>query len=94
MDKHLIGTNVIQNLNTCIKKAFVLPPINQGIGIDENEGNLNINEILKIKSNLMFFGDQESGKTTLLYRLVREFVDEFLLIKVAHVPRVRGREKE
>jgi predicted MPP superfamily phosphohydrolase len=83
MDDHLIGTKAAKT-NFSIKEAFVLPPINQGLSSDtpeEVEVDLNIAEIIKSKSNFIFFGDQESGKTTLLYRLIREFVDEYILIR-------------
>ncbi len=79
MDSHLIGQKA-EKVPSSIKDAFILPPINDGNhGENEDEGELilEINEILKDKSNYMFFGSQETGKTTLLYRIVREFVDEF-----------------
>ncbi len=82
MDEHLIGTKMTKsNLN--LKEAFVMPPINQGRSSEESEipVNLTISEVLKSPSNFIFFGDQECGKTTLLYRIIREFVDEYPLIR-------------
>jgi len=79
MDDHLIGQKA-EKAPISIKEAFVLPPIDQGNSSeDENEQEelLGISEVVKSKSNFMFFGSQETGKTIFLYRLVREFVDGY-----------------
>ncbi|MBI9042778.1 metallophosphoesterase [Lutibacter sp.] len=78
MNDCMIGVKVDINVS-CIKEAFILPPITQGKSLsDENEApEINLNQIIKANYHQMFFGNKESGKTVLLYRLVREFVDEY-----------------
>ena len=79
MDNHLLGQKA-EKVPVSIKEAFILPPIDQGNtskSEGENEVILEISEVVKSKFNFMFFGNQETGKTTLLYRLTREFVDEY-----------------
>lgn len=79
MDHHLLGIKAEKN-KLSIKEAFVMPPINErhsDITEEDEDADLTLSEIIKSKFNLIFFGDQESGKTTLLYRIVRELVDEY-----------------
>ena len=78
MNDYMIGVKVDLNVK-CLKDAFILPPITQGKSLTDDEATpeFNINQIVKANYHQMFFGDKESGKTVLLYRLVREFVDEF-----------------
>jgi hypothetical protein len=83
MDEHLIGSKAI-NSPLSLKDAFILPPITDGVMSDiedDSSADLTISEIIKSKYNFMFFGDQESGKTTILFRLVREFIEEFAIIQ-------------
>ena len=78
MDEHLISSKAPKG--PCnIKDAFILPPIDQGIhSTDEVDPTVqSISTIAKSSRDLMFFGAPESGKTILLYRLVREFIDEY-----------------
>lgn len=75
MDEHLICQKASQTTYS-IKEAFIFPPIDEGNGSNSEEPNLELTEIAKSRLNFMFFGGQETGKTTLLFRLVREFVDE------------------
>jgi predicted MPP superfamily phosphohydrolase len=81
IDDHLLHTKATKTC-TNIKDAFILPPIVQAVSLEQDEeaAELTIPDILKSKSNLIFFGDQESGKTTLLFRLAREFVDVFTFV--------------
>lgn len=72
IDEHVIAQKV--NVATSIQDAFVMPPITLQ---DNNEEFVSLNEICKSKQNQFFFGAYEIGKTTLLYRLVREYVDEY-----------------
>jgi hypothetical protein len=78
MNDCMIGVKVDINVS-CIKEAFILPPITIGKSLsDQNESpEVNINQIVKDNYHQMFFGNKESGKTVLLFRLVREFVDEY-----------------
>ncbi len=61
-------------------ESYILPPINDGTSkSDEKDGNdiYSLNQITSSKSNLMFHGAEESGKTVLLYRLVIEYIEQF-----------------
>lgn len=80
MDDHLIMHKVEKLMNVSIKDAFVLPPIVLANTQYDEEQILSLSEVTKEKSHLIFFGGQESGKTTFLYRIVREFVDEYDLL--------------
>lgn len=79
MNEHLMGTKA-NSSKLCIKEGFILPPITEGITSEDNIEEIydvTLEEIIKSKFNLIFFGDQESGKTTLLFRIVRYYVDEY-----------------
>jgi predicted MPP superfamily phosphohydrolase len=83
MDEHMLEVKA-QASNLGIKELFVMPPINDGNAHEQDEVpeiNLTLNDLIKIQSDFMIFGKQESGKTTLLYRLVRSYVDEFDFIE-------------
>ena len=72
IDEHVIA----QKINVCssIKDAFILPPIT----LQDNDDDLvTLIDICKSRQNQFFFGSYEIGKTTLLYRIIREFVDEY-----------------
>lgn len=58
-----------------LKEAFVNPPIwKQG---DEYDIQVNVSELLLSKENVIVFGNQESGKSVLLNRMVIELTDNF-----------------
>lgn len=79
MDNHLIGAKAEKGILS-IKDGFILPPINQGEYNREEDGrekNIDITDITKSPENQIFFGNQESGKTTLLFRLIREYIDDY-----------------
>ncbi len=78
MNDCMIGVKVDINVSD-IKDAFILPPITLGKSLSEEDETpeININQIVKANFQQMFFGNKESGKTVLLFRLVREFVDEY-----------------
>ena len=83
MDEHLMGVRANIN-NLTIKDAFILPPIDQGKSSGDDDELCEIHSITQIiqhKSNLMFFGNREAGRTTLLYRLVHAYLDEFEFIR-------------
>jgi len=89
LDEHFIGVKA-EVSQPSIKDSFVLPPINQGLASNSDVPNdeLTLQEVTKTSEHIMFFGAQESGKTSLLYRLIREYVDEFNLIQKipAYIP--------
>lgn len=81
MDKHFIGVKD-ENVKPTVKNNFIFPPIDKGKSFySDDDTELTFQEIAKNAESMMFFGVQESGKTSLLYRLVVEFVEEFTLIK-------------
>jgi len=80
MDYHIIAqkAHVIKSL----KEAFIMPPIVDGEFIEDSKDSIVIlNEIVRSNDNFMIFGNQEIGKTTLLYRLIYEYVDEYVQLK-------------
>lgn len=81
MNVHFIkGKNEVGSQN--VKTSFIYPPIDDGKGYyDEIQTNTNFNEILNSNSHMLFIGQQEIGKTSLLYRLIVEYVDEFDVYK-------------
>jgi predicted MPP superfamily phosphohydrolase len=79
MDEHIIAQK-IHILNN-IKDAFIMPPLTGQIVSDKNIEYLTMDEICKSKQNICIFGAQEIGKTTLLYRIIRELVDEYSHIR-------------
>lgn len=83
MDDHLIGMRA-DVIKKSLSEGFIMPPIDDGRKAKDDapiEELLTINQIVKSQSNLMFFGNSESGKTVLLYRLIVEFVNEFEYIR-------------
>lgn len=76
MDEHVIAQKA--NISLSIKDAFILPPITLQ---DNNDDQITLNDISKSRQNQFFFGSYEIGKTTLLYRIVREFVDEYIQLQ-------------
>lgn len=77
MDNYFIkGKN--EDVNTTVKSAFVYPPIDDGKSFYEQEkSNISFNEIINSFDHLLFLGAQETGKKSLLYRILVEFADEF-----------------
>ncbi len=76
IDEHVIAQKI--HICSSIKDAFILPPIT----IQDNEEDLvTLNEICKSRQNQIFFGSYEIGKTTLIFRVVREFVDEYIQLR-------------
>ena len=76
IDEHVIAHKI--NVCSTIKDAFILPPIT----LQDNDDDLvSLNDICKSRQNQFFFGSYEIGKTTLLFRLVCEFVDEYIQLR-------------
>jgi len=82
INEHLLNQKAKKE-NIGIKESFILPPIDEGnfSNADKEPMYITLNQIIKTKQNQIFFGNQETGKTTLLYRLVTEFVEEFEYIR-------------
>lgn len=80
MNEHLIEIKNNKGTIKSLDENYILPPISVPQSRDdesENEQNISLSEIVQSPWNLIFFGNSESGKTILLYRLVYEFVEEF-----------------
>lgn len=81
LDSHLVGVRAEANeLN--IKEGFVFPPISDG-SENKTEDNIlsgkhliTLSQIINSSSNYFFFGGRESGRTALLFRLIREYIDK------------------
>lgn len=63
-----------------LKEAFVLPPIIRNG--DESNKQHSLGEILNDTSNIILFGSHESGKSTILYRMIIELIDNNDLFQV------------
>lgn len=74
MDEHIIAQKI--HVIPDIKKAFIMPPLT-----DQNKESVSLDEISKSKQNICIFGAQEIGKTTMLYRTIRELVDEYSYLR-------------
>jgi len=82
MDKHLMSGSLDVERKP-LSEVFVFPPITQADKhYDEHivTEDIGLNDIFKSESNMIFFGNQEVGKTVLLYRLVVEFVNQHELL--------------
>jgi predicted phosphodiesterase len=79
MDEHIIAQkmHILHN----IKDAFIMPPLTDQVVDDKRIEYLTLDEICKSRQNVCIFGAQEIGKTTLLYRIIRELVDEYSHIR-------------
>lgn len=77
MDNFFIKGNN-EEVNTTVKSVFVYPPIDDGKSFYEQEkSNISFKEIINSFDHLLFLGAQETGKKSLLYRIIVEFADEF-----------------
>jgi predicted MPP superfamily phosphohydrolase len=70
--------------NTTVKSAFIYPPIDDGQNFYEQEkSDISFRQIVNSVDHELFLGGQETGKKSLLYRLIVEFTDEFdIYVKV------------
>ena len=64
-----------------VKSAFIYPPIDDGKGFYEKETQTSFVDIVNSKEHYLFLGPQESGKKSLLYRLIVEYVNDFDIYK-------------
>lgn len=77
MDNYFIKGKY-EDVNITVKSAFVYPPIDDGKSFyEQGKSNTSFNEIINSFDHLLFLGAQETGKKSLLYRILVEFVDEF-----------------
>lgn len=77
MNNHFI-TGKKNEIDICVKNAFIYPPIDDGKSYYEDKvSQTNFNEIINSYDNMLFLGPQESGKKSLLYRIIVEFVEEY-----------------
>lgn len=74
IDEQIISQKA--NAGLTLLDSFVMPPI-KSKDSEDTEANLTLLQILKCKQNQLFFGTPESGKTTLLYRLLHEYTDKY-----------------
>lgn len=91
INQELVSYNTDTNAPKHLKDLFVLPQIkkhdynnsemNDYFGYEDNLEYLTIDELCNIKNNLVLFGPNESGKTTLLYKIALEMLES------AHVNR-------
>ncbi|HMR87332.1 MAG TPA: metallophosphoesterase, partial [Saprospiraceae bacterium] len=81
MNNHFIkGKN--NEKDTTVKDAFIYPPIDDGKSYyDLEQTNTNLNDIINSDNHFLFLGEQESGKKSLLYRILVEYVEEFEIYK-------------
>jgi len=79
MDEHIIAQK-IHILNN-IKDAFIMPPLTDQAVSGKDIEYLTLDEICKSTKNICVFGTQEIGKTTFLFRMIRELVDEYSHIR-------------
>jgi len=77
MDNYFIKGK-FEDVDITVKSAFVYPPIDDGKSFyEQGKSNTSFNEIINSYDHLLFLGAQETGKKSLLYRILVEFVDEF-----------------
>lgn len=61
-----------------VKNSFIFPPIDKGTNYsNESLEIINLSQILNSPDHILFLGPLESGKRSLLYRLIVEYLDEF-----------------
>lgn len=80
--KHLIGKEGDVNMID-IKDGYVIPPITQGnfSSSPNEEIQIGIIDIVKSNAHQLFFGGQESGRTMLLFRIIKEYLDEYTYLR-------------
>lgn len=81
MNNHFI-TGKKNEKEVTVKSAFICPPIDDGKSYYEEEiTKTNFIDIINSNENILFLGPQESGKKSLLYRIIVEFVDDYDIYK-------------
>jgi len=77
MKKHFITVKKNEE-DVSVKSAFIFPPIDDGKSFyEERVTQTNFIEIINSTENMLFLGPQESGKKSLLYRIIVELVDDY-----------------
>ncbi|WP_312082891.1 metallophosphoesterase [Epilithonimonas hominis] len=77
MNDHFIkGKNEV--CEKSVKNSFIFPPIDKGATYSgEDKENLTLQYIINSPDHTLFLGPQESGKRSLLYRIIVELVDDY-----------------
>lgn len=70
------------NVVKTLKEAFIMPPILDGLTGEEIGSYVEVADIIKNNQNQIFFGPAESGRTTLLYRLLQVYMEDSYLGKI------------
>ncbi|MDO9153040.1 MAG: metallophosphoesterase [Paludibacter sp.] len=77
MNNHFI-TGKKNEKDVSVKSAFIYPPIDDGKSFyEESVTQTNFIDIINSNENMLFLGSQESGKKSLLYRIIVEYVDDY-----------------
>lgn len=77
MNNHFI-TGKKNEKDVSVKSAFICPPIDDGKSIyEEKVSETKFTDIINSNDNILLLGSQESGKKSLLYRIIVEFVDDY-----------------
>jgi predicted MPP superfamily phosphohydrolase len=77
MNNHFI-TGKKNEEEVSVKTAFIYPPIDDGKSFyEESVTQTNFIDIINSNENMLFLGSQESGKKSLLYRIIVELVDDY-----------------
>lgn len=91
INQNLISYNTDTIAPKDLKSIFVLPkvvrqdyePSTDSLGneVPKKEVVLTLEDLCLLENNLVLFGPQETGKTTILYRIASEFIDQIALYK-------------
>ncbi|QAA80547.1 metallophosphoesterase [Aequorivita sp. H23M31] len=77
MNNHFI-TGKRNDKDITVKNAFIYPPIDNGKSFYEQKiTETNFGDIINSNENILFLGPQESGKKSLLFRIIVEFIDDY-----------------
>lgn len=77
MNNHFI-TGKKKEEEVSVKTAFIYPPIDDGKSFyEESVTQTNFIDIINSNENMLFLGAQESGKKSLMYRIIVELVDDY-----------------
>ncbi|MBO0587580.1 MULTISPECIES: metallophosphoesterase [unclassified Sporosarcina] len=89
INQNLISYNTDTVAPKDLKSLFVLPRIvksnyetsinNDGKEVNKKEEILNLEDLCLLENNLVLFGQRETGKTTILFRIISELIDKHAL---------------
>lgn len=75
MDQHLVS-DVLDDAPRSIKEVFVMPPLSDAGDLDGSY-KIELAGLIKAEGDTLFLGQQEYGKTMLLYRTVVEVAEHY-----------------